>query len=209
MNPRHAVLPGIFAGCLTIVSLAGWLLRPEISVLASSDDSNLVIDQVEPKENEQAPRNDQKEVGDETVESGLSDQYPQSILQWGDIIADASQQHSLDPNLIAAIILEESNGDYQAYSHSGAVGLMQVMPRDGIAASFMCINGPCFTNRPSMQELFDPQFNIHYGTEMIAGLINKYGNLRDALKSYGPKDRGYQYADQVLNTYSIYQLKRT
>lgn len=205
MNPRHAVLPGILAGCLTIVGLAGWLLRPEISVLASSDDSNPVIDQVAPKEKEQVSQNVQQEAEGEIVESGLSDQYPQSILQWGDIIAEASQQHSMDPNLIAAIILEESNGDYQAYSHSGAVGLMQVMPRDGIAASFMCINGPCFTNRPSIQELFDPQFNIHYGTEMIAGLINRYGDLREALKSYGPKDRGYQYADQVLNTYSIYQ----
>jgi len=82
---------------------------------------------------------------------------------------------------------------------------MQVMLRDGIAASFVCINGPCFSNRPSMQELFNPKFNIHYGTEMIAGLIHKYGNLREALKSYGPKDRGYQYADQVLKTYSIHQ----
>jgi len=205
MNPRHAVLPGILAGCLTIIGLAGWLLRPDISVLASSDDSVLVVEQVAPTKNEQVPQNVQEIVENELDESGLSDQYPQSILQWSDIIADASQQYNLDPNLIAAIILEESNGDYQAYSHSGAVGLMQVMPRDGIAASFVCINGPCFSNRPSMQELFNPKFNIHYGTEMIAGLIHKYGNLREALKSYGPKDRGYQYADQVLKTYSIHQ----
>jgi len=169
MNPRHAVLPGILAGCLTIIGLAGWLLRPDISVLASSDDSVLVVEQVAPTKNEQVPQNVQEIVENELDESGLSDQYPQSILQWSDIIADASQQYNLDPNLIAAIILEESNGDYQAYSHSGAVGLMQVMPRDGIAASFVCINGPCFSNRPSMQELFNPKFNIHYGTEMIAG----------------------------------------
>jgi soluble lytic murein transglycosylase-like protein len=205
MNPRHAILPGILAGCLTIVGLAGWLLRPEISVLASSDDSVLVVKQIAPIKNEQAPQNVQEVVEEEPVESGLSDQYPQSILQWSDIIADASQEHRLDPNLIAAIILEESNGDAQAYSRSGAVGLMQVMPRDGIAASFMCINGPCFTNRPTMQELFNPHYNIHYGTEMIAGLLNKYGDLREALKSYGPRDMGYQYADQVLNTYSGYQ----
>ena len=205
MNPRHAVLPGILAGCLTIVGLAGWLLRPEISVLASSVEIPTMVEQKSPGDEKQAPKNSIQKSEVEKDISSLSDQYPQSILQWDDIIAAASQQHNLDPNLIAAIILEESNGDSQAYSHSGAVGLMQVMPRDGIAASFMCINGPCFTNRPSMQELFDPQFNIYYGTEMIAGLINRYGDLREALKSYGPKDRGYQYADQVLNTYSIYQ----
>jgi len=44
--------------------------------------------------------------------------------------------------LIAAVILQESGGDPSAYSSSGAVGLMQVMPRDGIAAEFMCVNGP-------------------------------------------------------------------
>jgi hypothetical protein len=205
MNPRHAVLPGLFAGCLTIVGLAGWLLRPETNVLASSVGISTVVEKAAIGEVIQASQNDHKKTGDDHYESNLSGQYPQSILQWSDIIADASQQHGLDPNLIAAIILEESNGDSQAYSRSGAVGLMQVMPRDGIAASFMCVNGPCFTNRPSMQELFDPHFNIQYGAEMIGGLLNKYGDLREALKSYGPKDIGYQYADQVLNTYSIYQ----
>ncbi len=205
MNPRHAVLPGILAGCLTIIGLAGWLLRPGTSVLASSVEMSPLVEQEALEEVKQEPQDHQEEAVEENVESGLSNQYPQSILQWSDIIADASAHHRLDPNLIAAIILEESNGDAQAYSHSGAVGLMQVMPRDGIAASFMCINGPCFTNRPSMQELFDPHYNIQYGTEMIAGLINKYGDLREALKSYGPRDMGYQYADQVLNTYSIYR----
>jgi soluble lytic murein transglycosylase-like protein len=205
MNPRHALLPGILAGCLTVVVLAGWLLRPEISAQASSVEIATIVEQKALGEEKLAAKNKTQESLTEKEISSLSGQYPQSVLQWDDFIAAASEQHSLDPNLIAAIILEESNGDPQAYSRSGAVGLMQVMPRDGIAASFMCINGPCFTNRPSMQELFDPQFNIHYGTEMIASLINKNGNLREALKSYGPKDIGYQYADQVLNTYSRYQ----
>jgi hypothetical protein len=102
---------------------------------------------------------------------------------------------ALDPNLIAAVMLQESGGQHLAYSHSGAVGLMQVMPRDGIAQKFMCKNGPCFTNRPTISELEDPDFNVAYGTGMLAGLNNRFGNIRDALKSYGPMDVGYSYAD--------------
>jgi len=75
---------------------------------------------------------------------------------------------------------------------------MQVMPRDGIASTFQCINGPCFANRPSIEELKDPGFNIDYGVRMLAGLIGRYADIREALKHYGPFDVGYQYADKVL-----------
>ena len=40
---------------------------------------------------------------------------------------------------------------------------------------------------------------------MLAGLIAKYGNLRDALKSYGPMDMGYGYSDIVLGLYERYR----
>jgi hypothetical protein len=50
-----------------------------------------------------------------------------------------------------------------------------------------------------MEELFNPEFNISYGTKMLSQLIDKYGDLRTALKAYGPKDVGYYYADIVLN----------
>ena len=48
------------------------------------------------------------------------------------------------------------------------------------------------------QELKDPAFNVDYGVRMLAGLIAKYGDIREALKPYGPYDVGYQYADKVL-----------
>jgi len=108
-------------------------------------------------------------------------------------------------DLIAAVMLQESGGNPDAYSRSGAVGLMQVMPHDGKAAEFMCINGPCFANRPSMQELFDPQFNIQYGVRMLAGLIQRKGDVREALRAYGPMDAGYTYADKVLTIYQNYR----
>ena len=115
-----------------------------------------------------------------------------------------ASRNQLDPNLIAAIIWQESGGNPRAYSKSGAVGLMQVMPRDGIAATFQCINGPCFTNRPTISELQKPNFNIKYGTGMIIGLLQKHGSLREALKFYGPMNVEYYYADKVLKIYQAY-----
>lgn len=134
----------------------------------------------------------------------VSSAYPGSILEWCGLISQYADNNSLDPDLVAAVILQESGGQHLAYSHSGAVGLMQVMPRDGIAEKFMCKNGPCFSSRPTISELQDPEFNIAFGTRMLAGLKDRFGNIRDALKSYGPMDVGYAYADKVLAIHERY-----
>ncbi|OGO71424.1 MAG: hypothetical protein A2Z49_12055 [Chloroflexi bacterium RBG_19FT_COMBO_56_12] len=134
----------------------------------------------------------------------LSSTYPDSIQQWCDLISEAAEQYDLPADLLAALILQESGGQALAYSSSGAVGLMQVMPRDGIAAEFQCPNGPCFASRPTIAELQDPIFNIDYGTSFLAGLVEKYGSLREALYAYGPMSVGYSYADKVLGIYEAY-----
>lgn len=147
----------------------------------------------------------------EAVEDGTMDQvpvacdvskaFPAEVTQWCMLVTQYAKANGLPPDLVAAVIWLESGGNPLAYSKSGAVGLMQVMPRDGIAATFMCVNGPCFSKRPSSAELYDPDFNIKFGTRMLAGLFNRYGSYREALKAYGPMDAGYTYADKVLNIY--------
>ncbi|HQN04342.1 MAG TPA: lytic transglycosylase domain-containing protein [Anaerolineaceae bacterium] len=137
----------------------------------------------------------------ETKGCELSAQFSVEIKQWCSMITSTSYAAGLDPNLVAAVIQIESAGNPDAYSNSGAVGLMQVMPRDGLAANFHCINGPCFASRPAMAELFDPAFNISYGTAMLSSLVNKNQNLRDGLYAYGPAGVGYSYADAVLQVY--------
>ena len=131
--------------------------------------------------------------------------YPEGVRQWCSLIDNYAQQQDLDPNLVAAVVLEESGGNPQAYSSSGAVGLMQIMPRDGLAAGFTCGSTPCFSSRPSMSELYNPEFNISYGTNMLGSLYRKYGNTRDALMAYGPTNMGYSYADIVLGIYARYK----
>ena len=137
--------------------------------------------------------------------SKLNTKYPQSIQRWEDEIIVSANSYGLDPDLLGAVMLQESGGQPSVISKSGAVGLMQIMPRDGIAANFKCGDHPCFINRPLKNELLDPDYNIAYGARFLSGLINKFGSTREALKAYGPMDIGYYYADTVLSIYSSHQ----
>jgi hypothetical protein len=62
---------------------------------------------------------------------------PDSVRRWSALIADAAARHSVDPQLVAIVVLVESGGWPAARSGAGARGLMQVMPTtaSGIAAS--------------------------------------------------------------------------
>jgi len=134
----------------------------------------------------------------------INQSYPNKVFRWCDLISHYARDRDLPPDLVAALILQESGGNPKAYSGSGAVGLMQIMPRDGLAAAFMCVNGPCFHDRPPKAKLVDPEFNIKYGTRMLARLLNNHQNIREALKAYGPMDVGYYYADKVLAIYDTH-----
>jgi hypothetical protein len=135
----------------------------------------------------------------------LSPRFPDKVLRWCGWIAAHSAEADLPPDLVAALIWHESGGNPTIYSRSGAVGLMQIMPRDGKAAEFRCKNGPCFANRPTSKELEDPNFNIRYGTRLLSSLVRHHkGDLREALKSYGPYDVGYSYADTILAVFRQY-----
>jgi soluble lytic murein transglycosylase-like protein len=141
----------------------------------------------------------------QSTDCSIGKRYPNSIRQWCALIEKYAYTANLEPDLIAAVMLQESGGNPKAYSSSGAVGLMQIMPRDGLAASFQCGAAACFASRPSMNELYDAEYNIAYGIRMLAALIQKNGSVRDALRSYGPMNVGYYYADKVLTIYQNYQ----
>ena len=200
-NPSKFIFLGVIAGISVIILFATHLSKPNEVVIASSNEETIPIKEeinVETKENMENSK-------DEEVYCSLPNAYPDLVLQWCEIIENNAMKYNLDQRLIAAVILQESGGQAEAYSASGAVGLMQVMPSDGIAANFQCINGPCFSSRPTMDELYNPAFNIEFGSKMLINLFETHGNWRDALKYYGPMDVGYYYADIILNIYENYQ----
>jgi soluble lytic murein transglycosylase-like protein len=204
---QKAIFPGVVIGVALLVGLTSWIARPDTVEAASSLTLPLVAAQEDAGEPAQPadPPADEDQAAVASDGCSLGGAFPGAVRQWCELIEQAAAEEGLDPQVVAALIVQESGGDPNAYSASGAVGLMQVMPRDGIAAGFQCINGPCFASRPSMAELSDPTFNVRYGTQMLAGLVRKYGSLRDALYAYGPANVGYSYADKGLAIYENYR----
>jgi soluble lytic murein transglycosylase-like protein len=197
---RIIVIPAVLIGCLIVVWVG--------TVAAARMPSEVLL---APTQTAMAEAEMQAEAASESVSAqpstgcSLSASYPPAIRQWCEQIDASAQEVGLPANLIAAVIMQESGGDPNAYSSSGAVGLMQVMPRDGIAAEFMCVNGPCFAARPTIAELKVPVFNIQYGSQFLAGLVQKHSSYREALYKYGPIDIGYHYADLVLSIWDAHQ----
>jgi soluble lytic murein transglycosylase-like protein len=204
---RIIVIPAVFIGCLIViwVGTVAASNMPSQELLAPTTTAAAKATQSASASMASGQEAAQKSIASDNQACSLPMSYPPDVLQWCDLIETSAQRNDLPARLIAAVILQESGGDPDAYSSSGAVGLMQVMPRDGIASEFICPNGPCFANRPTIEELKDPTFNITYGSQMLAGLYAKHGSYRDALFHYGPINVGYYYADLVLKIWETYQ----
>lgn len=97
--------------------------------------------------------------------------------KYSDLINAAGEKYKIDPQLIAAIIKQESSFDPNAGSGAGALGLMQLMP-DTARGLGLKVNG-------SVDERLDPAKNIDAGTRYIKGKITaRNGNLNLALADY-------------------------
>jgi soluble lytic murein transglycosylase-like protein len=112
------------------------------------------------------------------------------LAPWKELIQAAATASQLDPHLVAAVIMLESGGDPAAVSPAGAVGLMQVMPREA---------GAAFEDRPGRSELLEPALNIAAGCRILRQYIDfQHGDLSLGLASYyaGPgviRRQGFNY----------------
>jgi peptidoglycan lytic transglycosylase len=102
--------------------------------------------------------------------------YP---LEYEHIVRGHARQYELDPALLAAVIYRESKFDPDARSSSGALGLMQLLPAtaEGIA---QYTGGSRF----KVEDLYDPEINVRYGSFYLRRLLRKYDDVRLALAAY-------------------------
>ncbi len=88
-----------------------------------------------------------------------------------DAIVSSAAKYQIDPNLIKAVIRQESNFDTDAVSRSGAMGLMQLMPT---TASSLGVNNA-----------FDIEDNVEGGTKYLSQMLNQFDdNEQLALAAY-------------------------
>ncbi len=133
-------------------------------------------------------------VIDRDGDFSLSQGWPYQITQWETHISDAAREFYIDPNLIAAIIMKESQGQASITGKDGEQGLMQVMPRFHSCATY------------------EPRANIFCGTSILASNIQYYaGDIRTALAAYNAgRDNisaGAVYANVVLGNMDHYVVK--
>jgi soluble lytic murein transglycosylase len=102
--------------------------------------------------------------------------YP---LKYQQIVRGHARHYDLDPDLLAAVIYQESKFRAHARSKSGAIGLMQLLPdtAQGIAVH---TGGTQFRT----SDLYEPELNVRYGAWYLRHLLDKYGDERTALAAY-------------------------
>ncbi len=112
-------------------------------------------------------------------------------------LRDASSKHSIDYELLQALIATESGFDAQAVSPKGAMGLMQLMPataqRYGVSAD----------KRATIEaKLFDPRINIAAGSRYLRDLIAMFpGQIELALAAYNAGEGAVQRAGNKIPNY--------
>jgi soluble lytic murein transglycosylase-like protein len=106
----------------------------------------------------------------------------------------AASDHSLDYELLQALIATESGFDALAVSPKGAVGLMQLMP-DTATRFGVAVSGAT----PLEKRLTDPGVNINAGSRYLRYLINLFpGQLELALAAYNAGEGAVQRAGNKI-----------
>jgi soluble lytic murein transglycosylase-like protein len=91
--------------------------------------------------------------------------------KYDQFVLESAARNGVDPNLIVAVMRQESGFNFRARSYKGATGLMQLMP--ATAARFGVVN------------IYDPQQNIEGGARYLRFLLDTFdGDVNLVLAGY-------------------------
>jgi soluble lytic murein transglycosylase len=118
-------------------------------------------------------------------------------------IVRAAQANRLDPNLVAAVALQESAFNPLAVSSAGARGLLQVMPDVGAE---LARGAGLKTFKPA--DLDDPETNLRLGCAHLRDYVLRLGSVPRALAAYNggptrvlrwtlPKDDDERFVERI------------
>ena len=98
--------------------------------------------------------------------------------EYANLIEKYAEEYCLPAELIYGVIATESGFDPKAQSNMDAKGLMQLTDE-----TFEFVGYKLGENL-SLDEVFDPETNIRYGTYLLSFLIDYFGNTDTALAAY-------------------------
>ncbi len=102
--------------------------------------------------------------------------YP---IKYKDYIIKYADKYSLERELVASVINEESSYNSKAISKNGAIGLMQILPSTG-----EYIAKKLGDENYSTEKLFDEETNIRYGCYYLSYLKEKFSDKKVYLSAY-------------------------
>ncbi len=150
-----------------------------ISKEASLGLSDLILNEIQKSENPESAVHELNRLGANRAMFSQAQFRPniptggnveQRVARWRNIIEDAAAQYGMDPELITAVVAQESAGEPYAVSRAGARGLMQLMP-----ATARDLN---------VRNIFNPRENILAGTRYLRRMLDRFGEVKLALASY-------------------------
>lgn len=102
------------------------------------------------------------------------------------LIARHANANGLDPDLVRAVVQQESSGNPRDVSPAGAQGLMQLMPETG--------------KMYGVTDPFDPEQNIAAGTRHLSNLMREFNNnVPTALAAYNAGSGAVRRAGGIPN----------
>jgi soluble lytic murein transglycosylase len=102
--------------------------------------------------------------------------YP---LAYDSIVRGHAENYRLPPELLAAVIYQESRFDAEARSEAGAIGLMQLQPETARGIALRTGGG-----RFRVEDLTTPEINVRYGAWYLRHLLDKYDDEETALAAF-------------------------